>query len=169
MIPDSLRVVTSELPYRLRADVEDYVNAVDAVAPAIATYVKVGLTGDLRERFLFLVGVRRLWAAMDGSHRLASNARAVHEWGNASLVSAGNVHLGRGSEFGQELRRLRSGVLAVLTENAIHEAVNLTRVSSVCQGVAVRGHRREALRRSNSALWRSQLLEVAVAGQASSN
>lgn len=131
MVPESLSVVTGELPYRLRADVEDYVNAVDAALPEIAAEVRIDLDSTLREQFLFLVGVRRLWGAVNGSHWMASNSTALLSRMEAPRLQAGSLTLGPGSEFSAELARLRSSLLELLERTEALEPVELDHVSEV--------------------------------------
>ena len=89
MIPPHLASVTAELPYRLRDEIEGYVKAVDAAAADIAQGSDVELTESLRDQFLFVVGIRRLWAIIDGSHWLATDASALFEKSEAPVSKPG--------------------------------------------------------------------------------
>ena len=68
MIPPHLAAVTAGLPYRLRDEIEGNVTAVDAAAADIAQESGIELTESLRNQLLFVVGIRHLWAIIDGPH-----------------------------------------------------------------------------------------------------
>lgn len=127
--------LTEVLPYRLRADVEDYVHAVDAALPDIARELGITSTVEVRDQFLFLIGVRRLWGAVNGSYWLASNVSALFAQADAPFVAAGDVLLGPGATINQELQILRSGLRELLEKNEIFEAVGLSHVSDVLRWV----------------------------------
>ena len=135
MIPPHLAAVTAELPYRLRDEIEGYVNAVDAAAADIAQESGVELTESLRNQFLFVVGIRRLWTIIDGSHWLATDASALFEKSEAPRVQAGSFFLGPGTEFTRELHRLRSHLSEILAEQELIEPMVMNRLSEVIDWV----------------------------------
>lgn len=138
MIPRHLAVVMAELPYRLREEVEGYVHAVDAAAVDIAQERRMRLTDKIREDFLFLVGIRRLWSTINSSHWLAANSAELFKKAEVSRVQAGSLLVGPGEEFNWELRRLRDGLQELLAEHELDEPVEMSHVSEVLAWVAER-------------------------------
>ena len=138
MIPRYLADVMAELPYKLRDEVEGYVNAVDAVAVDIARESGIRLTSVIREDFLFLVGIRRLWSTINSSHWLAANSAELFKRAEVPRVQAGSLCVGPGEEFNRELRRLRDGLQALLEEHELDAPVNMGHVSDVMVWVTER-------------------------------
>ena len=138
MIPPNLASVTAELPYRLRNEIEGYVKTVDAAAADIAQGSGVELTESLRDQFLFVVGIRRLWATIDSSQWLATGASAIFERTEAPRVKAGSLFLGPGAEFSQDLRMLGARLFDILDEQELTEPIVMRHVSEVMVWVAGR-------------------------------
>ena len=139
MIPPDLAAVTAELPYRLRDEIKGYVNSVDAAAADVAQESGVELTESLRNQFLFVVGIRRLWATIDSSHWLATDASALFKKAEAPRVKAGSLSLGPGAQFTRELQRLRVRLLDILVEQELIEPMDMNRMSEIMVWVDGRG------------------------------
>lgn len=131
MIPQHLASVTAELPYRLRDEIEGYVKAVDAAAADIAQESGVELTKNLRDQFLFVVGIRRLWTIIDGSHWLAVDASVLFEKADAPRVEAGSLSLGPGEKFTRELQRLHARLAEILVDQELIEPMGMSHMSEV--------------------------------------
>lgn len=139
MIPEHLADVTTELPYGLRDDIHGYVRAVDSAASDIAREARIELTEPVREAFLFVVGVRRLWSTVNGLHWLARDAGALFETAEAPFVRAGSLSLGPETDFSRQLQTLRTEFEILLQEHELFEPVNMGQVSDVMRWVAGEG------------------------------
>ena len=131
MIPRPLADVTAQLPPKLASEVEGYVNAVDAAAPSIARECGITLTTRLREDFLFVVGIRRLWSTVNGAYWLTIESGRHFKKARVPVVRAGSLLLGPGEEFNQELQKLRSQLGAILEEHDLMTPVSMSHVSEV--------------------------------------
>lgn len=138
MTPRYLADVMAELPYRLRDEVGGYVHAVDAAADDIARECGIRLTAAIREDFLFLVGIRRLWSTINSSHWLAANSAELFRRAEVPRVQAGSLFVGPGEEFNQELRRLHHRLQVLLAEHGLDEPVEMSHVSDVLVWLAER-------------------------------
>ena len=136
MIPQHLVDITTELPYRLRDEIHGYVSAVDSAASDIARQARIELTEPVREAFLFVVGVRRLWGTINGLHWLARDAGVVFETADAPLVRAGSLFLGPDADFNRQLQMLRTEFLMLLEVHELFEPVTMGQVSEVMRWVA---------------------------------
>ena len=123
MIPRYLANVMAELPYRLRDEVEGYVNAVDTAAVDIARERGIRLTGEVRDSFLFLVGIRRLWSTINSSHWTAANSAEIFQRAEVPSVRAGSLFVG-------PRRRIQSGATA--TPRSVPGSTRGARVGCSC-------------------------------------
>jgi len=123
MIPQPLRVVTEELPWRLRQDVEGYVQSVSAAAPEIFSEVRVRFTDELNEQFLFAVGMKRLWALVNGSYWLLDNSLTLGERNEVTSYQVGSAYQRRGGDLHVALRTLRNDLHAYFAEHELDDIV----------------------------------------------
>lgn len=119
MIPETLRSVTEELPWRLRQDIEGYVHSVSAAATEIFAEVGVEISDTLNERFLFLVGIRRIWTVVNGSYWLLDNSLSLGERSEVTSYQVGSSLQHRGSRLHETLRVLRDDLEAYLVDQQI--------------------------------------------------
>ena len=107
-MPQSLKRVTSALPYALKQDIEGYVRSLDAVQERIYADAEVTLGQVSRDEFLFFAAVWRLWGQVDGQRRIVRSSLEAAAGFGASGISAGAFSYSRGSDDVKEVRELRS-------------------------------------------------------------
>lgn len=107
-LPQSLKRVTSALPYALKQDIEGYVRSLDAVQGSIYADAEVSPEQVPRDEFLFFAGVWRLWGQVDGQRWIVQSSLDAAAGFGASGISAGGFSYSRGSDDVQEVRDLRS-------------------------------------------------------------
>lgn len=119
MVPQALREVAAELPWRLRQDVTGYVESVSYAGREISAEIGVEMSDELNEQFLFLVGVRRIWAVVNGSYWLLDNSLSLGERAQVSAYLVGGSYQTRGGDFMRRLGRLRTDLEAFLGEHGL--------------------------------------------------
>jgi hypothetical protein len=124
------------LPYSLRERVEGYVTTVAAEAPGIFEQADVPLTPEVRDDFLFLCGVRKLWAIVDAEfHMLTGSLSLLHDQGVEEVRVGNSIHA-RGSETYAVVRNLRNGLQGELIELGIFSLIRTQTLIDLLLGVA---------------------------------
>ena len=86
-----------------------------------------------------MVGIRRLWATIDSSHWLATDASALFKKAQVPRVKAGSLSLGPGAQFTRDLQRLRARLFDILVEQELIELIDMNRMSEILVWVDGRG------------------------------
>jgi hypothetical protein len=121
---DRLQNVVRGLPYNLRDQVIGYARSVDAAAPDIAREADVELSRDLRDRLVFLAGVRKLYAICASTYWAVDNATAFLGRQDISSVRVGRTDYSRGGEIHAGLRALYRDFEAILGQYDLQAVVD---------------------------------------------
>lgn len=136
MIPDSLREITDMLPWSLRQDIHGYVSSVDDQRYEIADDAGVELNADRRRRLLFAMGVRRMWAIVNGSYWILDNSLNRLRQCDVHRLQMGSTFYGRQTSSTQQLRDLRSDLAELIDELEIHDVVESTSLPDVLRRIS---------------------------------
>lgn len=113
MTKTGLRVVLRPLPSQVRRQVWEYVRAVEDACPAIFRAAGVPYDRQLASKFLFCVGIRKLWFFVEGHHRAVMVSLGLLEQSGVpgfrlgtSLFTANSTEFGELGRFREEFARL---------------------------------------------------------------
>jgi hypothetical protein len=106
-VTPEVKRLTQSLPYALRESVEGYTQAVQEVLPEIAKEAEVQLTDSLRNQFLFVVAVRRVWEFVSGSCWIAESCIDIAQRHGIAGFQVGGDLYAKGSETYESMDRLR--------------------------------------------------------------
>jgi hypothetical protein len=133
MASEQIRALISELPYAMQFNVEGYVDAVDAVAEEIARDAGVRLTSDLRNQFLLIVAVRKIWTAVNGQYWIIQRSSNLAQERGLDGFQIGRETVEAGSETNTRARQLRDALERELRRLEIEEPVFATTLAEVLQ------------------------------------
>jgi hypothetical protein len=130
--------VLNELPYAMRDSISGYVDAVEAALPDIARDAAVKLTHRVREDFLLIVAIRRIWEAVNGQYWIINNCAEIANDRGLAGFQAGSEIYNKQSGAYDDVRGLRQQFSKLLDNNDIREIVEVGTLRDAL--VAVAGH-----------------------------
>jgi len=105
-LPNVLTLVTGELPYALRQDVEGYVRSLEPVWRNIYADVEANPEQVHPDEFFFFAGIWRIWGHVAGQRWIIQNSLdAAADYG-ATGISAGGYSYSARSPDVKEIRNL---------------------------------------------------------------
>ena len=126
-----VRDLVAELPWRLRESVEGYVDTVAGSLPDIEKDAGVKLPGDKIELFLFIVAVRRVWAAVNSQYWIIQDTVTIARSRDLDGFQAGRDRYALGSDAMLESLELRKELEAVIAKVEIEALVTARRLADV--------------------------------------
>lgn len=119
----SVSTILGELPYSMRDSVGGYVDAVEAALPDIARDAAIKLTPRVRDDFLLIVAIRRIWEAVNGQYWIINNcAEIANDRGLVGFQAGGEIYNKQSGVY-DEVRGLRQKFDALLEDNNIRGIV----------------------------------------------
>jgi hypothetical protein len=134
----ALVAMLEPLPYRLREQVIDYVAAVAEAAPEIFADAEIEQSPELRDQLIFVAGIRKLWALVDGQFELVSDSLTLLGQSDVERIRIGSIPIDRQSELFTALRTLRNGLQRTLIEQQIFDIVRADSLASAVRALAAR-------------------------------
>src|SRR5580704_8288369 len=98
MASAQIRELLSDLPFTTRNAVEGYVDAVDAVVDDIALEANIELTSDIRDDFLFIIAIRKIWTTVNGQYWVLHTSANIAEEIGIDGFQVGRERVGRGMD-----------------------------------------------------------------------
>jgi len=112
----AFRRVIANLPPRLRDQLDGYVQTVEMHASDIFDDAGVPITPERRNQLVFIAGVRRLWALVDGQYELLHNTLDTLGGQEVDAISIGSTVYAPGSPEYRRVRLLRDQLRERLQE-----------------------------------------------------
>jgi hypothetical protein len=138
MASEQIQGLLSDLPFAMRNAIEGYVDAVDAVLEEIARDANVDLTSDIREQFLFIVAVRRIWTIVNGQYWILRTSANIAQERDIDGFQLGHERIGRDSAVNRRVTELRTSLHALLRRLEIEDEASAPNLSDVLVRVAAR-------------------------------
>jgi hypothetical protein len=111
--------------------VEEYVRVVNELQPLIFEEAGLGSSPNLRDEFIFMAGLRKLWHIVDSQYRLLEGALTLTEDQGVSEIAIGGSKYSRRAESYRVIRRLRAETFAKLVELEIFPLVEAESLHSL--------------------------------------
>lgn len=125
-----------ELPPRLREDVIGYARSVQSALPEIFQDAGVAETRDLRDRLVFIAGVKKLYAICTSAFWILDNSLRNLQRAEIQQVRLGSVFVARGSREWIQLRDAVMAIEAVLQDQRIGPWVHTPSYSAILTELA---------------------------------
>lgn len=123
MTNQPLAAVLDELPTPVAADIRGYVASIEASAKEIFADARVSMDAELLEQFLLLMGVRRLWAMVNGQYWILGHSLSLLSRQGVDEVRLLGASYGYDSPEFHSMRELRSSLEAVLRQLGLSRLV----------------------------------------------
>lgn len=127
----AVRSITSELPWKMRTEIEGYLASVHAARFEIFREAGVRFDSALYDRFIFVVGLQRLWTLIDGSFWILNNSLSLLRSNDVGILEIGSTQFHYHSSFYRHLAELRMQLMGLLREQQTFNAVETRGLSNL--------------------------------------
>lgn len=131
---DALYEVLQGLPPAIRNNVQSYVASVKYSVDDIFRSAEVTYNPKLAEHFLFLVGIRKLWATVDQAYWTLEHSLGLTP--ESLRFTAGSMELSRQSQHYLAVRELHTALLKELQHLGVLEIVRVPTLVELLRAVA---------------------------------
>jgi hypothetical protein len=131
MATRAIQELISDLPWRMRESVEGYVDAVGDALPQIQQDAGVQLSETEFAQFLFIVAIRRIWAAVNAQYWIIGDTLTAAKGHGLSGFQVGRDAFGWDTPATQEAVALRQELHALLVEQQIAPMVEASSLADV--------------------------------------
>jgi hypothetical protein len=136
---ETLGPITAALPYSLREQIEGYVESVSQSQNEIFRDANVPFSAEIRDRLLFVAGVRRLFNITRSYYWLLD--RSLQLLGDdADALALGRARLRRGEGEMEALRKLVNKLEKALNESGFDETFRYESLSDVVAHLYAQTH-----------------------------
>lgn len=115
--------LVAELPWAMRNAVEGYVDAVTNALPEIQRDAGISLADDKLDTFLFIVAIRRIWAAINSQYWIINDSVAVAQSRDLAGFKVGRDVFSKNSQAMLESIGLRIAFERMITQLDINDVV----------------------------------------------
>jgi hypothetical protein len=135
-LPASINRIGAELPFAMRKDLEGYLSSVDAARADI--YLEAGINAELvpRETFLFVVAIWQLWVYIDSQRWIVENSLNLARDFDVNAIQAGGMHLSRGSEDVESIRKLHNDLRRWLNRKGLNFVIEIRDLRALLVSIA---------------------------------
>lgn len=112
----TLNEIMKELPFSIREEIGGYLASVELNATSIFEESKVQLTKERLDKFIFLVGLRRIWTMVDTQYWILDNCLSLVQENQVKDVTIGSLHLSKDSEGYNRMKDFRHNFYLLLIE-----------------------------------------------------
>lgn len=138
-LPASINRIGAELPFALRKDLEGYLGSVDAAQVDIYREAGVNTAQVSRETFLFVVAVWQLWMYIDSQRWIVDNSLNLARDFDVGAIQAGGMHLSRGSEDVESIRKLHTDLRRWLNRKDLNFVIGVRDLRTLLVRIAESG------------------------------
>jgi hypothetical protein len=121
MINIALKRITDKLPRDLRNDILGYVQSIINSQEEIFRENGIKYSKDLAEKFIFLVGIRRIIQTVDSQFWLLNNSFSILKDLNVSSVKIGSQSINSKSQYYKDLIKLRLSLLKFVQKHKLSD------------------------------------------------
>lgn len=129
----ALKRITDELPRDLRTDVIGYVQSIIDSQEEIFKNNNIKFSYDLAEKFIFLVGIRRIIQTVDSQFWLLNSSFSILKQLNVNSVKIGTQSINSKSQYYKDLIKLRLSLMKFLHQHKISNIVLASTLGEILQ------------------------------------
>lgn len=124
MSKTQLKKITDNLPLNLRNDVNGYVQSIIEVQEQIFKENGIKFSADLSDKFIFLIGIKRIIQFVDNQYWVMNNSFAILKKYSINSIKIGAQSINKQSEYYKEISELRASLMKMIKRNGLIELMS---------------------------------------------